>query len=157
MNYAEYKVLKDSLERKLRLVSLVPIFIFLAVIFQFVLLVVGTETNATWFNVILIDQLFSNGHVFWTAKNIVLAVMCYGGMALLMFAFAACAFFCYRNLRFAYQVLLAIYLVDTALAIVSINYYQIAVHLAFLAIIVYAIRNIRHLDSIPRDVWGFFD
>ena len=125
MNYAEYKVLKDSLERRLRIVSIVPIFIFLAVIFQFVILVVGAETNATWFNVILIDQLYSN--------------------------------FCYRNLRFAYQVLIAVYLVDTALAVVSINYYQIVVHLIFLAVIIYGSRNIRHLDSITKDVWGFFD
>ena len=157
MNYAEYKVLKDSLERRLRIVSIVPIFIFLAVIFQFVILVVGAETNATWFNVILIDQLYSNGQVFLAAKNTVLAIMCFGAVALAILTFALCAFFCYRNLRFAYQVLIAVYFVDTALAVVSINYYQIVIHLIFLAVIVYGSRNIRHLDSIPKDVWGFFD
>lgn len=157
MNYAEYKVLKDSLERKLRIVSIVPIFIFLAVIFQFVILAVGAETNATWFNVILIDQLYSNGHVFLAAENTVLAIMCYGAVALLIVVFALCAFFCYRNLRFAYQVLIVIYLVDLALAVVSINYYQIVFHFIFLVIMVYASRNIKHLDSIPRDVWGFYD
>ena len=157
MNYAEYKVLKDTLERRLKIIALVPAFIFLAVIFQLVILIVGADTPATWFNLILVDQLYASAKVFVSAGNTVMVLMCYGAVALLIAALLLCAFFCYRNLRFAYQVLFAIYLADTILAVVSINYYQIAVHLVFLAILFYGIRCVRHLDSIPRDVWGFFD
>lgn len=155
MNYAEYKILKDRLERKAKVLSIFPIFAFLAMIFQIVLLIVKVNTNATWFNFVLVDQLFSNARVFLGMDNIVLAVIFYISIILCVIIMAACVYFCYKNARPAYSLMIFFYLIDIFITILAVDYIQVGVHFVFLCFFIYARRTLTHLGSIPKEVWGY--
>ncbi len=155
MNFADFKVIKDKLERRAKILSVFPIFIFLAMIFQIVLLIVQVNTRATWFNFVLVDQLFSNARIFAGVDNIVLSIMFYGAVALCVLIIGCCAYFCYKNIRASYSVLIFLYLIDSLIAVLSIDYVQIGVHFVFLCFLVYGRRTLTHLNSIPKEVWGY--
>lgn len=155
MNYADFKIIKDKLEKRSKILSIVPIFIFLAMIFQIVLLIVQAETNATWFNFVLVDQFFTNAHLFYAAKNIVLSVLFYGAVGISVLIIGTCAFFCYKNIKFSYGVLIFFYIIDFMVAVLSIDYIQMGVHFVFLCLMFYAVRTLTHLNSIPKEVWGY--
>jgi len=155
MNYADFKVVKDKLEKRAKMLSMVPIFIFLAMIFQIVILIVKADTNATWFNFVLVDQLFSNAHIFAAEQNTVLSVLFYGAVGISIIILGSCAFFCYKNIKLSYSILIFFYIIDFFIAILSINYIQMVVHFIFLCLMFYSIRTINHLNSIPKEVWGY--
>lgn len=155
MNYAEFKVIKDKLERTSKILSCVPVFIFLAIIFQLVLLLVKADTNATWFNFILLDQLFSNAKVAFNAGNIILSILFYGGVALCLIIVGLCAFFCFKNIKGAYIAFMFVYTADFMLALLTMDYIQIIVHFVFLCSMFTSIRILNHLAVIPKEVWGY--
>ncbi|WP_290771551.1 hypothetical protein [Anaerofustis sp.] len=155
MNYADFKVIKDKLERRAKILSFVPIFIFLAMIFQIVLLIARTQTDATWFNFVLVDQLFTNARLFYNVQNVVLSVMFYGAVGVSVIIMGTCAFFCYKNVKFAYSVIIFFYIIDFIITILSIDYIQMGIHFVFLCLMFYANRTLTHLNSIPKEVWGY--
>ena len=157
MDFTNLVKLKHRLDRRVKMISVIPIFIFLALIFQMVLLIVGVNTSATWFNIVIVDQLFVNASSFLQVDNIVLSFMFFGALVLIVIVLLICAIFCAKKIKAAYQLLFISYGIDTILAILAVNYIQIAVHIVFLISIIVAIRSLIKLETIPKDLWGYED
>lgn len=155
MNFAEYKVIKNKLEKRAKVLSFIPIILIFAVLFQIAFLIAGVSVKFDYFNLSLIEQLFTNASMYYGVGNVVMAIMFYGAVGISMVILFFCSILCYQNVRFGYSLLCFLYALDTIIVIVAQNTIQMAVHFVLLIGIFIALRTLTLLSHIPSEVWGY--
>ena len=109
MNYAQYQALRGRYEKKARLLFIVPLIIFIGIIIQLFLLITKTDINFDYLDILMVGQLYSHGKIYMGDGNVVMAFLFFGAIALLILIFGICAFFCKKNVKFAYSILNFLY------------------------------------------------
>ena len=86
--------------------------------------------------------------------GIIIQLFFFGAIALLILIFGICAFFCKKNVKFAYSILNFLYTIDLFIAVIGKANHEAIVHIVFLIAMLYARRVCSHLQVIPENIWG---
>lgn len=154
MNYAQYQILKGKYEKQARIFSIIPLIILIGMVFHLIILISKTNININYLNILMIEQLYSNGKVYMGEDNVVMAFLFFGFIALLLFVFSLCTFFCKKNVKIAYSILVFLYGIDFCIAVIGRANHEAFVHFIFLIGLIYARRICSHLEAIPENIWG---
>ena len=154
MNYAQYQALRGRYEKKARLLFIVPLIIFIGIIIQLFLLITKTDINFDYLDILMVGQLYSHGKIYMGDGNVVMAFLFFGAIALLILIFGICAFFCKKNVKFAYSILNFLYTIDLFIAVIGKANHEAIVQIVYMIAMLYARRVCSHLQVIPENIWG---